>query len=384
MTQTPNLSMTTTKNKVIIGLSGGVDSTAATLILQEKGYEVVGVFLDTLGQNEEQAKEAKEVAKQLGIEFWYQDVSTDFENTIIKNFCEDYMGGRTPNPCIYCNPLVKFRALAEIADQIGAAYLATGHYANVEYEIENDTYYIAKGNSSKKDQSYMLYRLQQDVLRRLLFPLGQFENKEQVRQLVKKHGIRNAETKDSQEICFIKEGTYVEFLKRRGYPSKEGSFVNTEGQLMGTHKGLLHYTVGQRKGLGSTFGKPVFVKEIRPKENQVVLSDHPALFESVVYAKDPFFASSTEDERCLPFLYHNSVIEAKIRYAAPPSEARLVQEEDLSLRVTFTTPQRAPAPGQSVVFYQGNRVIGGAIISPSLPNHDDGPNRADWSTITTS
>lgn len=375
--------MITKKNKVILGLSGGVDSTAATLLLQEKGYEVTGVFLDTLGQQEELAEEARKVAKQLHIEFFYQDVSTEFDQTIIKGFCDDYMSGRTPNPCIYCNPLVKFHALAKVADQTGAAYLATGHYANVEYEKENNTYYIAKGISSKKDQSYMLYRLQQDILSRLLLPLGNFERKEQVRQLVKNHGIRNAEKKDSQEICFIKEGTYVEFLKGRGYVSDEGPFVNTEDQVIGTHKGLIHYTVGQRKGLGATFGKPVFVKEIRPNENKVILSDHHALFESIVLAKDPFFAVSEGDERLLPLPYHESDLDAKIRYAASPSKARLTQEEDLSLRIAFTTPQRAPAPGQSVVFYQGNRVIGGAIITPSLSNHDDGSNRADRSTIPT-
>lgn len=358
-----NSNMTTKKNKVVLGLSGGVDSTAAALLLQREGYSVTGLFLDTLGNQKDLSLKAEKAANQLGIEFIYHDVSQEFDDQIIHYFCETYAQGRTPNPCVRCNPKIKFRALAEIADRIGCEYIATGHYATVDYDSKEEAFFISRGTCLKKDQSYMLYRLDQAILKRLILPLGRMESKEQVRGLVKEAGMSNAETKDSQEICFIKDNSYVDFLLNRGYELVPGDFVDTTGAVIGTHKGLLCYTVGQRKGLGSTFGKPAFVSEIQADSNRVVLSRDEDLFQSVIHAEDAFFTGSKGESNKMPASYSARGIQAKVRYAAPLAEALLQQNEDGSIMIQFKKPQRAPAPGQSVAFYSGDRVLGGAIIT---------------------
>lgn len=355
--------MIMTKNKIVLGLSGGVDSTAAALLLKEAGYDVVGLFLDTLGGQQELREEAERIASQLNIEFRYRDLSRQFDDTVISYFCESYMEGRTPNPCVLCNPTIKFRVLEEVADQVGAELIATGHYANVSYASDHKTYYVTKAHNLSKDQSYMLYRLSQKTLARVRFPLGSIESKDQVREIVKSHGISNSEKKDSQEICFIKEGNYIDYLTKRGVEQKTGAFVNLSGEVIGTHKGLIHYTVGQRKGLGITFGKPVFVKRIIPEENRVVLADDEDLYEKEIRCTSPYFSVSSGSQEIFPNLYQGKTLQVKIRYAAKPANATIEQQKDGNLLVLFELPQRAPAPGQSAVFYDGDRVIGGAILA---------------------
>lgn len=352
----------TTKNKVVLGLSGGVDSTAAALLLQEKGYLVTGLFFDVLGNQETETEIAKNTANQLGIDFIYKDVSEEFEDKIIQYFCEAYANGSTPNPCVRCNPMVKFKVLMATADAIGAHHIATGHYAKVIYDEPEKKYYIEKGNCSPKDQSYMLYRLNQDMLSRLLLPLGSMASKDHVRELVKGKGISNAHAKDSQEICFVKGEDYVDFISKKGYGNVHGTFVNKVGNVIGQHKGLIHYTIGQRKGLGKTFGKPTFVIGINPADNTVMLGDNTDLFKTVIYGMDPFFTASSENNRIMPPAYGGIKLQAKIRYAAPPADAVLQQGKGGILRVEFQKPQRAAAAGQSVVFYQENRLLGGAVI----------------------
>ncbi|MDO4545101.1 MAG: tRNA 2-thiouridine(34) synthase MnmA, partial [Bacillota bacterium] len=274
------------KSKVVLGLSGGVDSTAAALLLQEKGYEVIGLYFDVQAW-ESGRKQAEQAARQLGIDFLYRDVSAEFESIVIDDFCREYSRGRTPNPCIVCNPSIKFRTLLEAADSIGAEHIATGHYADTFFDEESGLWYIKRAASEKKDQSYMLYRLGQETISRLLLPLNSMEDKEKVRDIAREKELANADARDSQEICFIDDSDdYKAFLSRRGVVSPAGDFVDRKGNKLGEHRGILSYTIGQRKGLGIALGKPVFVTKIDSEKNQVVLGENEELFTREVVSQD--------------------------------------------------------------------------------------------------
>lgn len=357
-----NLTMMKNDNIVLIGMSGGVDSTAAALLLAQKGYRVTGLFLDVLGNQMKETEAARTLAERLGIDFMVKNVADEFENKIIRYFCDAFADGLTPNPCVLCNPTVKFRILAETADEIGASHIATGHYARVLYDSSDEIYYINKANAASKDQSYMLYRLPQSILSRILFPLGEVVSKEEVRQLVRTHQIGNEEKKDSQEICFVKNDDYADFIHQRGYLSPPGDFIDSDGTILGHHKGLIHYTVGQRKGLGMTFGKPMFVNAIDKEKNTVTLGSDGELFNQEVIGRDFVFTGHETDGDRFPANLVGQGIQAKIRYAAKPADAVIKAIENDDLTVHFNEPQRAPTPGQSMVFYAGDRLLGGAII----------------------
>lgn len=391
------------KNKVVLGLSGGVDSTAAALILKEKGYEVTGLYFDVFGgsaKSEEGRAKAETAAEQLGIKFIYRDLSDEFREKVIGNFCSEYSCGRTPNPCIVCNPGVKFRVLLETADREGAQYIATGHYAGTYHDEATDTWFIRRAANEAKDQSYMLYRLGQEVVSRLLLPLNDVDDKEKIRDIARKNDMKNAEAKDSQEICFIEaDDNYKDFLKRRGYETPEGDFVDAQGNVLGRHKGILNYTIGQRKGLGIALGKPAFVTAIDGVKDQVVLGDNADLFKTEVCSSGNVMfgvrtdaaseagssaAAETAGSACtaedggtvagngggqvcqtIPNelkAWLGDGIRAKIRYAAKPAEASVTLLDDGRIMASFSEPQRAPTPGQSIVFYKGDLVIGGGFI----------------------
>lgn len=398
------------KNKVVLGLSGGVDSTAAALILKEKGYEVTGLYFDVFGgsaKSEEGRAKAETAAEQLGIKFIYRDLSDEFREKVIGNFCSEYSCGRTPNPCIVCNPGVKFRVLLETADREGAQYIATGHYAGTYHDEDTDTWFIRRAANEAKDQSYMLYRLGQEVVSRLLLPLNDVDDKEKIRDIARKNDMKNAEAKDSQEICFIEaDDNYKDFLKRRGYETPEGDFVDAQGNVLGRHKGILNYTIGQRKGLGIALGKPAFVTAIDGVKDQVVLGDNADLFKTEVCSSgNVMFGVRTDVAPMKGSLEKGSPdvtkaetsggvctaedggsvagnggvqvcqtipdelkawladgIRAKIRYAAKPAEASVTLLDDGRIMASFSEPQRAPTPGQSIVFYKGDLVIGGGFI----------------------
>lgn len=351
--------------KVLLGLSGGVDSTAATLLLQKDGYEVTGMFFDVLGNQEKEKAKAEHTAKELGIDFIYRDVSKKFREKVIDYFCQSYHKGETPNPCVKCNPTIKFLTMEEEAERIGAYYLATGHYAQVEYKEDVDKYFIKKAENKNKDQSYMLYGLGQDILSRLILPLGTKHDKEQVRSFLREEGLSNAELKDSQEICFIKDGNYVEFIKdwnlrnlknnSHAQNSKPGKFIDEQGKTLGEHQGIVNYTIGQRKGLGITFGKPVFVVAMDEDTNTATLGEQEGLFKKDIPAKDAFFVGNIES-------YKDKVITGKIRYASVPAETTIEIQSDSKLIAHFKEPQRAATPGQSIVFYHGDILIGGGVI----------------------
>lgn len=348
------------KKKVILGLSGGVDSTTAALLLQEQGYQVTGLYFDVSQENAEGRSAAERAARELGIPFLYRNVHDVFEKIVVENFCSEYLAGRTPNPCIVCNPQVKFRVLTEAADREGAFYIATGHYARIAYSLESG-WTIRQAASEKKDQSYMLYRLPVSVIERLLLPLSDMADKEAARDIARKEGMFNAEAKDSQEICFLGEQeNYVDFIRNRGYEIQEGDFVNGEGEVLGRHKGLLHYTIGQRKGLGITFGKPVFVTRMDPEKRTVELGDQEGLFSREVICGDSFFPFTGNEK--MPDFLEGAKVRAKIRYAARPAAAVVETMADGRIKAVFEEPQRAATPGQSIVFYAGDRVVGGGYI----------------------
>lgn len=360
-------------NKVLLGLSGGVDSTAAALLLAQKGLDVTGYHFDVTGSNQQGLKEAQRLADKLGIELIYEDVSAEFEQKIIDNFCSEYINGRTPNPCVLCNPQIKFRKLLQKADEIGAYYIATGHYCRIYFDEKTGFFYPRMGASQKKDQSYMLYRLGQDVLSRLIFPLGDFEDKDKVRQIARSFGMENAEKKDSQEICFLGDSEdHTRFMAERGIKCPAGNFVDENGNILGRHRGIANYTVGQRKGLGIALGKPAYVIRIDRQHNTVVLGDNGQLFHDRVVCSEPFFTGLAAEA------FEGRKLRAKVRYAAKPEDAFIEvacaddcngRQYDLSKYVcdkkiiaTFDKPQRAPAPGQSIVFYDGDIVVGGGFI----------------------
>lgn len=360
------------KNKVVLGLSGGVDSTVAALLLQKKGYEVIGLYFDIHPQcdgckdaadGSSGRERAEKVASQLGIDFVYKNVAEAFDDIVIGNFCSEYACGRTPNPCIVCNPSVKFKTLIDVADEAGAYHIATGHYADTYHNEETGLWYIKKAANEKKDQSYMLYRLGQEVISRLILPLNEIDDKEKVRELAREKALINADAKDSQEICFIdSDDNYKDFLRRRGITASKGDFVDPEGNMLGEHKGILDYTIGQRKGLGIALGKPAFVTFIDGEKNQVVLGDNADLFKTEVISSGNVIFGGDACTLGKDVLAGMDDVTAKIRYAASPAEAKLCLLEDGRIRTIFNDAQRAPTPGQSIVFYNGDLVIGGGFI----------------------
>lgn len=349
------------KKKVILGLSGGVDSTTAALLLRKNGFSVTGLYFDVSdGKDQEGKKAAEAVAKQLDIPFIYRNVHDFFMNTVVDNFCKEYLAGRTPNPCVFCNPTVKFKVLIEEADRLGAAYIATGHYAKTAYDPQLG-WTIRRAASEKKDQSYMLYRLPSTTIERLLLPLAEMQDKEAARDIARENRMLNAEKKDSQEICFIDDDdNYADYIQRMGYEIRGGDFIDKTGEVLGHHQGLVHYTIGQRKGLGITFGKPVFVTRMDARSNTVMLGESEDLFSREVICADSFFPATGNEK--MPEYLENASVLAKIRYAAKPSPARICFLGDGRVQAKFEEEQRAATPGQSIVFYLDDCVVGGGFI----------------------
>lgn len=347
--------------KVLVGFSGGADSTAAVLLLQKQGYHVAGFHFTVLQEKiNEEVDRVHSVAKQLDIRLIHQDISDEFRNKVIHPFCNAYKSGFTPNPCVLCNPLIKFKALYQTAQEMGFDKIATGHYARI-YSTEDNLHFIRQAKNIKKDQSYVLYRLEADLLAHTLFPLGEAASKEAVREMLKNYKLSNAEAKDSQDICFIKNSTYKDFLFENGITSSPGHYIDKSGQILGMHQGITNYTIGQRKGLGQTFGRPMFVIGIQEDNNTVVLGEEEDLYKDFVSFSNPFY---TAYGRCasLPSAYENLEVNVKLRYTAKPARAILCQQSNPFPTLHFLEPQRAPTPGQSAVLYEDDIVLGGGLI----------------------
>lgn len=351
------------KKKVVIGMSGGVDSSVAAALLLKEGYEVIGLTMrlwdDKVAEGECSAvTDAKAVCDKLGIEHIVADFRESFRENVIEYFVSEYQNGRTPNPCIVCNKFLKFDEMLKCAESLGADYIATGHYAKIEYNEELGRYLLKNAKSAQKDQTYVLYSLTQNQLSKTLMPLGGLESKDETRKIAEKLGLLTAHKSDSMEICFIPDQDYAAFIeKHTGTVMPEGEFVDAEGTVLGRHKGIIHYTIGQRKGLGVTFGKPMFVTKINPETNEVVLGEKGTEFSKELLADKLNFISIEELTEPISVL-------AKVRYSAKPAKATVSPMSDGTAKVEFDEPQRAVTPGQAVVFYElcGNGVVGGGII----------------------
>ena len=342
------------KQKVLVGMSGGIDSTATCLMLREQGYDIVGLTLWVWG---EKPVEAAQLAEQMGIEHHIADEREAFRKIIVQNFIDEYRQGRTPNPCVMCNPLFKFRILTEWADRLGCDFIATGHYTRLEEH--GGHIYILTGDDNKKDQSYFLWRLSQDVLRRCIFPLGTL-TKPQVRDYLRSKGYElKAEEGESMEVCFIK-GDYRDFLREHSPEIDQeigkGWFVNAAGVKLGEHKGFPYYTIGQRKGLEIALGKPAYVLKINPQKNTVMLGDAEELKTSHMLVEDDRFVDEAE-------AMNSPQLSVRIRYRSKPIPCTLRRLDDGRLLVSFQSEASAIAPGQSAVFYIGNRLVGGSFIA---------------------
>ena len=337
--------------KVILGLSGGVDSSVAAAILKKQGYEVIGITFKFVENFD--AEDAIKVAKTLNIEHHIIDYRDIFKEKVIDKFLNDYKSGITPNPCVICNKNVKLRFLLDEMYKFNADYIATGHYATI-IKLPDGRYTIKKPVDVSKDQTYVLYRLTQEQLKHTLFPLSEY-TKPEIREIAEKAGLINSRKPDSQDICFVPDGDYAKFIKEySGYKSVEGDYIDINGNVIGKHSGMIHYTVGQRKGLGVTFGKPMFVKSINAENNTVMLCEDKDLYTSELFANDLNFMSV--DEVC-----GSMKIMAKTRYSQKEQPAMLEVSDGIA-KVVFDDPQRAFTKGQSVVFYHGDMVIGGGKI----------------------
>ncbi len=351
--------------KAIIAMSGGVDSSVAAFLMKQQGYDIIGITLKLHGEKniiEEQSccttqdiLDAKAVCDRLGVEHRVVDLESNFKEYVIDRFIASYISGGTPNPCVDCNRFIKFSKLLDIAKEEGYDFVVTGHYARVCYDESTDRYLLKKGLDENKDQSYVLYSLTQDALSHLKLPLGEL-SKAQVREIALENGFINADKKDSQDICFVPNGKYADFITRfTGKSFPDGDFVDLAGKVLGTHKGIIRYTIGQRKGLNLALPQPMYVCKKDVESNTVTLCLDSELWSSELVADDVNFISIKELTKPIE-------VEAKIRYKHTQAKAMLYPLEDGQIKLEFFEPQRAITKGQAVVMYNGNIVVGGGTI----------------------
>ena len=351
------------KKKVLVAMSGGVDSSAAAALLVQQGYDCDGAMLK-LAPNEDSrccsaddAEDARQAATRLGMRFYVFNETDRFRRCVMDRFTAEYAAGRTPNPCIDCNRELKFGALLDRALTLGYDYIATGHYARVAYDAESGRYRLLRGAERRKDQSYVLYQLTQHQLAHLLLPVGDYD-KPAIRDKAREAGLDNADKGDSQDICFVPDGDYVTFLQRQGLTLTPGDFLDEAGCVLGRHRGLPCYTIGQGKGLGVAVGRHVYVLEKDQVHNAIVLGDDAALYASSLLASHVNWISGqipAAPVRCA----------AKTRYSQVETPCTAYPLPDGGLRVVFDQPQRAITAGQAVVLYDGDEVLGGGTIEKS-------------------
>lgn len=354
-------------SRVVVGMSGGVDSSVAAYLLKKQGYEVIGVTMQ-IWQDEElevsqesggccglsAVEDARRVADKLEIPHYVMNFKHEFKKNVIDYFINEYLEGRTPNPCIACNKHIKWESLLQRSVEIGADYIATGHYARI-CQLSNGRYVIKNSVTAKKDQTYALYNLSQEQLKKTLMPVGDY-TKEEIRNMALEIGLEVANKPDSQDICFVPDKNYAAFIeKNTDSKIATGNFVDLQGNIIGQHKGIVHYTVGQRKGLGIALGEPMYVATLRPETNEVVLADNKALFNTTAYINHI---------NCMaePEINNVSDLVGKIRYNHGGAKCSVTRADNDVLKCVFEEPQRAITPGQALVLYKDDYVYGGGII----------------------
>ena len=352
--------------KVMVGMSGGVDSSVAAKLLIDSGYDVTGVTLKLFDGGDisedfrtccslSDVEDARSVCYRLGIDHFVFNFKEAFRKKVINQFTESYLNGKTPNPCIECNRHIKFDKMLRRAEELGFDYIATGHYAERVYDYKTNRYILKRPKDRSKDQTYVLYGLTQYQLSKTLFPLGEYE-KSDIRRIAEAACLINSRKPDSQDICFVPDGDYASFIKKNtGAEIKEGNFISADGDVIGRHKGIINYTIGQRRGIGISIGKPAYVTDKNALENTVTIGDESNLYKSEITAYDVNLIS-------LDSISDEMRVTAKVRYSRNEQAAVVIPSGNGEVLVKFDEPQRAPASGQAVVFYDGDVVIGGGTI----------------------